>query len=88
MAQDTSLGVGATKVRSRREGRKAHAGHSLTQVASPDEVVRHRPLVCEHCQQPLEGVAGEVKERRQMHDLPEVRLMVREHQAVEVCCPV
>ena len=57
------------------------------QVANPDEVLRHRPLVCAHCQQPLEGVAGQLKERRQVHDLPEVRLLVREHQVEEVCCP-
>jgi transposase len=27
------------------------------------------------------------KERRQVHNLPEVRLPVREHQVEEVCCP-
>jgi transposase len=82
------------KRRSRRQrsekptgGQLGHAGHTLMQVTSPDEVVRHRPLVCAHCQQPLEGVAGQVKERRQVHDLPEVRLVVREHQVEEVCCP-
>jgi transposase len=69
-------------------GQPGHAGRSLMQVASPDEVMHHRPLVCEHCQQPLEGVAGQVKERRQIHDLPQVRLVVREHQVEEVCCPV
>src|SRR5712692_65303 len=68
-------------------GQPGHAGHSLMQVASPDEVVRHRPLVCGHCQQPLEGIAGHVKERRQIQDLPQVRLVVREHQVEEVCCP-
>jgi hypothetical protein len=57
------------------------------QVASPNEVVHHRPLICTSCQQPLEGVAGQCKERRQVHDLPEVRLLVREHQVEEVCCP-
>jgi transposase len=67
-------------------GQPGHAGHTLMQVASPDEVVRHRPLVCASCQQPLEGVAGQLKERRQVHDLPEVRLLVREHQVEEVCC--
>src|SRR5215831_7038785 len=29
-------------------GQPGHAGRSLTQVDSPDEMVRHRPLVCEH----------------------------------------
>lgn len=48
MAPDENGGASATKTRSRREGRKAHAGHSLMQVESPDEVVRHRLPVCEH----------------------------------------
>ena len=68
-------------------GQPGHPGRTLMQVSSPDEVVHHRPPVCAHCQQPLEGVAGQVKERRQVHDLPEVRLLVREHQVEEVCCP-
>ena len=57
------------------------------QRANPDEVLHHRPLVCMHCQQPLEGVRGQLKERRQVHDLPQVRLRVQEHQVEEVCCP-
>jgi len=68
-------------------GQPGHPGRTLLQRASPDEVVHHRPLVCCHCQQRLEGVTGTVKERRQVHDLPEVRLLVREHQVEEVCCP-
>jgi transposase len=67
-------------------GQPGHAGYSRMQLASPDEVVCHRPRVCDHCKQPLEGIAGHVKERRQIHDLPEVRLVVREHQVEEVCC--
>src|SRR2546427_8558407 len=69
-------------------GQPGHTGRTLLQLASPDEVVCHRPLVCCHCQQPLEGVTGKVKERRQVHDLPEVRLLVREHQVEQVRCPV
>ena len=68
-------------------GQAGHPGRTLMQVASPDEVVQHRPVVCTHCQQPLEGVAGQIKERRQVHDVPEIRLLVREHQVEEVCCP-
>lgn len=68
-------------------GQPGHAGGTLMQVASPDEVVCHRPVVCAHCQQSLEGVAGQFKERRQVHDLPPVRLVVREYQVEEVCCP-
>jgi transposase len=61
-------------------GQPGHPGRTLMQVSNPDEVLHHRPLICAHCQQPLEGVAGRVKECRQVHDLPEVRLVVREHQ--------
>jgi transposase len=68
----------------RKGGQPGHAGHTLMQVASPDEVIRHRPVCCGHCQQPLEGVVGQLKERRQVYDLPEVRLLVREHQVEEV----
>jgi transposase len=68
-------------------GQPGHAGRSLMQGASPDEVVRHRPVVCDHCHQPLEGIAGQVKERRQVYDLPHLRQVVQEHQVEEVCCP-
>jgi transposase/uncharacterized coiled-coil protein SlyX len=68
-------------------GQPGHAGHALLQVSHPDEVVCHRPLVCTQCQQSLEGVAGQIKERRQVQDVPEIGLRVREHQVEEVCCP-
>jgi transposase len=44
-------------------GQPGHPGRTLLQRASPDGVVLHRPLVCCHCQEPLEGVTGTVKER-------------------------
>jgi transposase/uncharacterized coiled-coil protein SlyX len=69
-------------------GQPGHVGRTLMQVAYPDEVIAHRPQRCTHCQQPLEGVAGRLKERRQVHDLPEVGLRVYEHQVEEVQCPV
>jgi transposase len=37
--------------------------------------------------QDLQHIQGEVKERYQVHDLPELRLEVEEHQVVEICCP-
>ncbi len=68
-------------------GQPEHPGRTLMQVAQPDEIVSHRPAVCVHCQQPLEKVLGRVKERRQVHDLPAVRMVVQEHQVEEVWCP-
>jgi transposase len=69
-------------------GQVGHVGRTLMQVAFPDTVVSHRPTVCECCQSDLGGEQGKVKERRQVHDLPQIRLEVEEHQAEEICCPV
>lgn len=44
-------------------GQPGHPGRTLLHRADPNEVVRHRPLGCCQCQQPLEGVTGTVKER-------------------------
>src|ERR1051326_8680 len=57
-------------------GQPGHPRHILPLVVQPDEVVRHRPRVCAHCQQLLEGMPGEVVERRQVQDLPPWRLLV------------
>jgi transposase len=85
------LGRKRASLRKRSEkkpgGQAGHVGHTLVAVETPDEVVRHRPVACQHCQHPLEEVAGRVKERRQVHDLPEMRLRVWEHQVEEVACP-
>ena len=68
-------------------GQLGHPGSTLPLVEQPDEVLHHRPHCCTSCQHPLEGVAGDVIERRQVQDLPQWRLVVSEHQMEQVCCP-
>jgi transposase len=68
-------------------GQPGHPGHTLSQVALPDEIISHRPLACEHCHSGLHEVAGVIAERRQVLDLPEIRLLAREHHVEAVCCP-
>ena len=68
-------------------GQPGHAGHTLAVVAQPDVVQAHVPAIGGQCQQPLDGVPGVVVERRQVQDLPPVRLEVTEHQALAVTCP-
>ena len=75
------------KSEKRSGGQQGHPGHTLSQVAEPDRVMMHCPEKCENCHQNLPSLPGEVKERRQAHDLPELRLEVEEHQVVEICCP-
>ncbi|MGH2485628.1 MAG: IS66 family transposase [Ktedonobacterales bacterium] len=68
-------------------GQPGHPGHTLALVATPDVVRAHIPAVCGQCQVPLAGVPGVVVERRQVRDLPPLRLEVTEHQALAVTCP-
>ncbi|HEX9412552.1 MAG TPA: IS66 family transposase [Ktedonobacterales bacterium] len=81
-----------TKSLRRRSGKKpggqlGHGGETLRLVATPDTVVEHRPAGCTHCQTPLEGEPVLLRERRQVHELPPVRLVITEHQALHVRCP-
>lgn len=85
----------ARKTRSlrRRSGKKpggqlGHRGETLRLVATPDVVVEQRPEVCEACRLPLDTQAPVVlRERRQVQDLPPLRLWITEHQALHVQCP-
>lgn len=89
----SSDGLKKPKPKSRRErgqrqsgGQPGHDGDTLKMVAAPDEVVTHQHTVCPHCTHDLttEPIGSVVK--RQVFDLPPMRLQVTEHQAqVKVC---
>ncbi len=71
-------------------GQVGHRGATLQLVATAqaDAVVEHRPAVCAACHRQLPADALVVlRERRQVQDLPPVRLVVTEHQALRVRCP-
>jgi transposase len=69
-------------------GQKGHRGHHLRQVETPDEVLIHPVLCCEHCQHDLRAQPAALPERRQVMDLPVKRLWVTEHRVEEKQCPV
>jgi transposase len=68
-------------------GQPGHQGHVLQQVATPDAVITHRPTHCQTCHAELSEVAGQVTKRRQVHELPPLRLVVTEHQVETIACP-
>lgn len=69
-------------------GQLGHPGETLPLVVTPDVVIEHRPAMCPACQTPLDASAPVVGyERRQVHELPPVQLVVREHRALQVRCP-
>jgi transposase len=58
-----------------------HPGHRLEMAAHPDRIETHSVQRCSGCQASLEEVAIEQVEKRQVYELPALRLIVTEHQA-------
>jgi transposase len=68
-------------------GQPGHPGHTLRMVEKPDRIVRHRVERCAGCGRSLAGQEPDRVERRQVHDLPEPKLEVSEHQGEVKTCP-
>jgi transposase len=62
-------------------GQPGHAGYTLKMVKNPDHTVLHRVDECEKCGRSLKGKKATDIERRQVFDVPPVRIEVTEHQA-------
>jgi len=69
--------------RSRRRsgGQNGHAGYKLEMVKKPDHIKKYKVAQCAHCQKSLKRQKVERIEKRQVFDLPKVRMTVTEHQA-------
>jgi transposase len=68
-------------------GQPGHTGCTRLQVETPDKVHLHSPAGCAHCGDDLQGVEPCSVQRRQVFDLPPLRLHVREHRAQSKRCP-
>ena len=75
-------------------GQPDHPGRTLRWEAHPDHVITHRPTACAGCGADLQEVPDDLADgleggvtRRQVHDLPPLRLLVTEHQALCRTCP-
>jgi transposase len=70
-------------------GQPGHPGTTLRQVAVPDQTRIHEPKQCVACGASLAEVASQLDpERRQVFDLPPLKLEVTEHHITRKACAV
>ncbi len=70
-----------------RGGQPGHPGHRVSLVATPDTVETHRPSHCAACEREVPSDAPSGVARRQVPELPPVRLSVTEQRILHVRCP-
>jgi transposase len=81
-----------TKSQRGKSGKKpgaqqGHIGKGLAQIGNPDLIVTHAPTNCHGCGSNLGQVDGTCVEIRQVFDIPQPKIEVTEHQALEKRCP-
>lgn len=68
-------------------GQKNHKGTTLQLVEVPDEIIVHPVSIC-NCGHSLQTIEPEKIVRRQVFDIPPVKMIATEHQAEVKICPV
>lgn len=68
-------------------GQDGHPGSTLRMVPVPDVIVDHKVAACEACGVSLADVPALGVERRQVFDIPPVRMVVMEHRSETKQCP-
>jgi len=83
-SRDRSLRESSGKPQGKQAG---SGGASLPMTATPDRILRHEPANCRGCGSSLEHIRGVVLARRQVIDLPPIRVETVEHQRIVKRCP-
>jgi len=73
--------------KNKRGGQKGHKGHTLKISQTPDKVEHLIPTECSCCGKSLENSKSINVEKRQVFDIPPVKIQVTEYQAHTKECP-
>ncbi|MDO9567334.1 MAG: IS66 family transposase [Candidatus Desulfaltia sp.] len=68
-------------------GQKGHQGATLRQVENPDIIKVHTVAECCNCHASLKDVKSFTHEKRQLFEIPAIRVEVTEHQSEIKICP-
>ena len=68
-------------------GQKGHRGTQLKKVERPDHLMVHPVENCQQCGLGLSNVKPRPGHRREVFDIPPVKIEVTEHQTETKCCP-
>jgi transposase len=77
-----------TKSEKKVGGQSGHTGATLPMVENPDKIIEHTVETCDHCGINLTAIEATGFERRQVYDIPPIKVEVTEHHIDKKRCPV
>lgn len=68
-------------------GQKGHKGSTLKTISNPERTIEHKVSVCSCCGKDLSSLQSKKIEKRQVFDIPPLKLEVTEHRTETKECP-
>ena len=67
-------------------GQKGRKGKTLTMIETPDVIEKHVPEYCTCCGNNISEIPAQFVGKRQVFDIPEIKVKVTEHQILKKAC--